>query len=277
MESRANISETIINTINAIFGDLFTSIDTSLYNTLDSLTFIDSSVLKDKYFEKIFGTSATSGILLICNSLIIAFVIYYAIKLLGRNFSDTKIENPWSFILKIIIFSICMNSAYFLMQLVLDINSNITLAIKSIGEDAFKKTVSFSGLIENINKNLKFTEDGLNVFSVDGLIKGTLTMSMLNLLTVYALRYIMVKIFVLFSPIAILSLSLDRTSWIFRLWAKNLGTLLVIQIVVSIVLLILFSMDFTGSEIMTKFIYLGGIYALIRANSYVKEFIMGGR
>ena len=102
-------------------------------------------------------------------------------------------------------------------------------------------------------------------------------MSMLNLLTVYSLRYIMVKIFVLLSPVAILSLSIERTSWVFRMWIKNLSSLLIIQIVVSIVLLILFSMDLTDSEVMTKFIYLGGIYALIRTNSFVKEFIMGGR
>ena len=276
MEKNTNTSEIIINTINSIFKNLFSSIDTSLYKILDKLTFIDSSILKDKNFEKIFGTSSTNGILLICNSLIIGFIIYYAIKYFNSNLNESKIENPWKFILKIIIFGICMNSSFFIIEQILNINYNITEAIRSIGEDIFKQKISFIGLIENINKNLKITEDSINIFSVDGIIKGTLTMSLLNLLTTYALRYIGIKIFVLIAPFAILTLSMEKTSWIFKIWMKNLISLLLVQIIISIVLLIIYSLNYENSEEITKFIYLGGIYALIRINSFVKEFVMRG-
>ena len=276
MEKNTNTSEIIINTINTIFKNLFSSIDTSLYKILDKLTFIDSNILKDKYFEKIFGTSSTNGILLICNSLIIGFVIYYAIKYFNSNLNEMKIENPWIFILKIIIFGICMNSSFFIIEQILNINYNITEAIRSIGEDIFKQKISFYGLIENINKNLKITEEGLNIFSVDGIIKGTLTMSLLNLLTTYALRYIGIKIFIIIAPFAILSLSMEKTSWIFKIWIKNLISLLLVQIIISIVLLIIFSLNYEITEEITKFIYLGGIYALIKINSFVKEFVMRG-
>ena len=276
MEKNTNTSEIIINTINTIFKNLFSSIDTSLYKILDKLTFIDSSILKNKNFEKIFGTSSTNGILLICNSLIIGFIIYYAIKYFNSNLNESKIENPWKFILKIIIFGICMNSSFFIIEQILNINYNITEAIRSIGEDIFKQKISFIGLIDNINKNLKITEDSINIFSVDGIIKGTLTMSLLNLLTTYALRYIGIKIFVLIAPFAILTLSMEKTSWIFKIWMKNLISLLLVQIIISIVLLIIYSLNYENSEEITKFIYLGGIYALIRINSFVKEFVMRG-
>ena len=49
--------------------------------------------------------------------------------------------------------------------------------------------------------------------------------------------------------------------------------LLFIQIIVALVLLILFSMDYSSGNLFTKFTYIGGIYALIKANSFVKEFI----
>ena len=275
MEQNSNISEVIINTINNIIGNLFTSIDNSLYQILDKLTFINADILKEKNFERIFGTSASNGILLICNSLLIGFIIYFAIKYFSNNFSKEKTENPWQFILKIIIFGICMNCSYFIIELILDLNSNISLAIRSIGEDIFKQEICFTGLIENMNKNLNFTDKNLNVFSIEGLIKGSLSMSLLNLLTVYALRYIMVKIFVLFAPFAILSLSLQKTSWIFRMWCKALVSQLIIQIVVAIVLLILFSIEYTNQELLSQFVYLGGIYALIKANGFAKEFMMG--
>ncbi len=275
MENSSNISTIVINTINTIFKNLFSSIDTSLYSILDELTFIDSNILNDKYFGSIFGTSAANGILLISNSLLIGFILYFAIKYLTSNFTFSKIENPLQFIFKLIIFGICMNCSYFIIEEILDINSYISSIIRSLGEDLFSQDICFANLIDNINTNLNITVDSIDVFSIDGLIKGTATISLLNLVTVYALRYIMIKIFVLLSPFAILSLSLENTSWFFRLWYKNLFSLLFVQIIVSLVLLILFSIDYTDNNLMIKFIYIGGIYALIKTNSFVREFMVG--
>ena len=234
MEQNANMSQVVIDTINTIFLNFFKSIDTNLYKILDELTFIDSDILQDKYFGKILGTSASNGILLIANALLIGFVLYYSSKYLASNFTFSKIENPVQFIFKLIIFGIAMNSSYFIIQQVLDINSNISNAIRSIGEDLFRQNICFSNLITSINNNLNMTSEGLNVFSVDGIIKGTTTISLVNLVTIYALRYIMIKIFVLISPFAILSLCMENTAWFFKLWSRNLFSMLFIQIIVSL-------------------------------------------
>ena len=268
------MTDTVIETINEIFKKLFSSIDTELYEVLDELTFVNSDILNDKFFAEIFGTSATNGILLISNALLLGFILYFAIKYLTSNLTYSRIENPVQFIFKLIIFGICMNGSYFIIEQVLDLNSNISLAIRSIGEDIFKKDISFSLLIDTINENLSINES-LDIFSLDGLIKGTTTISLLNLVLVYSLRYIMIKIFVLLSPFAILSLCLESSSWFFKLWYKNLFSLLFIQIVVSIILLILFSINYSSQDLFIKFSYIGGIYALIKANSFVREFMIG--
>lgn len=268
------MTDTVIETINEIFKKLFSSIDTELYEILDELTFVNSDILNDKFFTEIFGTSATNGILLISNALLLGFILYFAIKYLTSNLTYSRIENPVQFIFKLIIFGICMNGSYFIIEQVLDLNSNISLAIRSIGEDIFKKDISFSLLIDTINENLSINES-LDIFSLDGLIKGTTTISLLNLVLVYSLRYIMIKIFVLLSPFAILSLCLESSSWFFKLWYKNLFSLLFIQIVVSIILLILFSINYSSQDLFIKFSYIGGIYALIKANSFVREFMIG--
>ena len=275
MEQNTNMSQVVIDTINTIFSNLFKSIDTNLFKVLDDLTFVNSNILNDKYFGKIFGTSSTNGILLIANALLIGYILYYATKYLSSNFTFSKIENPTQFIFKLIVFGIAMNSSYFIIQQILDINSSISSAIRSIGEDLFRQNICFDNLIKSINSNLKIIDDNLNVFSVDGLIKGTTTISLVNLVTVYALRYVTIKILVLISPFAILSLCLENTSVFFKLWLRNLLSMLFIQIVVSLVLLILFSVDYSSKDLMVKFIYVGGIYSLIRANSFVKEFMMG--
>ncbi len=275
MENSTNITQTIIDTINTIFETLFSSIDNNLYSVLDDVTFINSDILQDKNFENLFGTSASNGILLIANSLLLAFILYYSARYLIAHFTYAQTEAPLSFIIKLILFGIGMNFSFFLIQLVLDLNSNISLAIRNLGENLFHKNICFSELITTINTSIAIDTNALNIFSLDGLIKGTLSVSLLNLVFSYSLRYILIKVFILLSPFAFLSLTLDKTNWFFKAWFRNLFSLLFIQIIVATVLVILFSMDYSSSNLFTKFIYVGGIYALIKTNSLVRDFIGG--
>lgn len=275
MENTTEITQTIIDTINSIFENLFSSIDNNLYSVLDEITFVSSDILYDKNFEKIFGTSTTNGILLIANSLLLGFILYYSARYLMSHITYHQVENPFGFIIKMILFGIFMNFSFFIMHNVLDLTSNISSAIRDLGENLFNSSICFSELINKINTNMAIDTNSLNIFSLDGLIKGTLSVSLLNLVFSYSLRYIMIKVFVLLTPFSFISLTLNTTSWFFKAWLKNLFSLLFIQIIVSLVLLILFSIDFSTSNLLNKFIYVGGIYALIKANTFVREFIGG--
>ena len=275
MEQSQNITQIIIDTINTIFENLFSSIDNTLYNLLDELTFINSDILTDKYFQEILGTSTSSGILLIANTLLFGFLLYYAIKYLLSHMTYDRIDKPSSFFIKMVLYAICMNSSFFIVELFVDLMSNISLVIRSIGEDLFNESICFSSLITNINTNIAVDTSSLNIFTIDGLIKSVLSVSLLNLVFTYSLRYIFVKVFVLITPFAFLSLILSNTSWFFKAWLKNLFSLLFIQIIVSLILLLMFSVDFSSTELLNKFIYVGGMYGLIKANSLVRDFIGG--
>ena len=269
----SNISKIIIETINKIITELTSSIDNKLYSILDNLAFINSNILNDENLEKIFGTSSSNGILLIANALLLGIILYFAIKYLLSHLTYSQIESPSQFIFKLIIFGICMNFSYFLVSLFLDLTCNISFAIINIGENIFNCDISFSDLINTINSSLSIEKSTINIFSLDGIIKSIISFSLLDLVFSYSFRFIMVKVFVLLTPFAILSLSLNNTSWFFKSWLKNLFSLLFIQIIISIILLILFSMDYSSSNLFSKFIYVGGLYALIKANSFVREFI----
>ena len=270
-----NVTQTIISTINNIFEQLFSSIDNNLYSTFDKITFINSDILKDNYFRNIFGTSTTNGILLIANSLLIGILLFYAVKYMMSNFTYERTENPFQFVFKCIIFGICMNCSFFIIEQILDLNNNVCSLIKGIGEDLWGKDICFTSLITEINENLSINKNNLDIFTLDGLIKGTLTISLLNLVFSYSLRYILIKVFILLSPFAFLSLTVNSISHFFKAWYRSFFSLLFIQLIVSIVLLLLFSMDYSKENLVNKFIYIGGIYVLIRANSIVKE-LFGG-
>ena len=97
MDQATNITQTIIDTINTIFENLFSSIDNNLYSVLDDITFISSDILNDKNFENIFGTQSSNGILLIANSLLLAFILYYAIKYLLSHLTFSRCRTTIKF------------------------------------------------------------------------------------------------------------------------------------------------------------------------------------
>ena len=275
MENTTEITKNIIETINTIFKNLFTSIDNSLYDVLDDLVFVNKNILTDKYFSKIFGLSSTNGILLVANSLLIGFLLYYSARYMLSNFTYSRIENPIQFVFKCIIFGIVMNSSFFVIEQILNLNLGVCELIRNIGQDLFGKDICFNELLNKINQNLAMNTENIDVFTIDGLIKGTITVSFMNLVLSYSLRYVIIKVLILLAPFAFLSLILENTVHFFKSWYRSLFSLLFVQIIVAIVLLLLFSMDYNKSNLLNKFIYIGGIYALIRANSMVKE-LFGG-
>lgn len=275
MEETSSLTNSIIQTINSIFQTLFSSIDNSIYKVLDKLVFINSDILNHSIFEKIFGTNTSNGLLVIANSLLIGFALYYGIRLLYSYYMNLQIERPYQFIFKLLIFGIVMNCSFSICKQFLELNSFISEAIQSLGRNLFGYDISFSELIHQLNDVLSLEEAEFNIFSFDGLLKGFISFSLFNLIFSYSLRFVLVKLFVLLTPFAVLSLINQSTSWFFKTWFRTILSLLLQQSLVSIILLLLFSVDLSSSDILSKLLCVGGMYALIRANSYMRTLIGG--
>ena len=274
MESM-NLTDVIIKTINSIFQTLFSSIDNSIYSFLDDIVFINTDILNESFIQKIFGTSSGNGLLLIVNSLLVGFLIYYGIKLLYSYYIGIQIERPYQFVFKVIIFGICINSSFFILEQLININSFISSAIRELGENIFNCNISFSELVNKLNDSISTENSTFNIFSFDGIIKTFASISLLNLVFSYSLRYIMLKVFILITPFAILTLINNSTSWFFKMYLRTIISLLLLQSLVSIILIVIFTFNFDTTDVFSQLMYIGGIYALIRANSYMKELIGG--
>lgn len=273
-EEVVNVTEIIFNTINTLFSNLFSSIDNSLYPLLDDLTFINEDFLKNSFLENILGSNSQNGIILIANSIILGFMIYYAISSFLAYFTFSPHQKPISFLFKVIFYTILMNFSFFFCEQIISLNSLLSLAIRNLGENLFSRSICFSSLIENLNSIISVGADDFNLFSIDGIIKGFISFGLFNLVFTYSLRYVLLKVFVLMCPFAILSLILDKTSWFFKTWLRSFITLLFVQNFISLVLLIAFSTEF-NDNFLSKLLYVGSIYALMKANSYARE-IFGG-
>lgn len=260
----------IIETINTLFNNLFSSIDNHIYANLDTFTFINNDILKNSIFEKLLGANGKTGILYLSDALLLGIIIYYAIRYSYSSFSGSNVEKPTQFVFKMIILGILINSSYFISDQILQLNFLISSSIQEIGEEIIGKQISFSNLIKELNSVISIGSNSFDLFSFDGIIKGFISVGLLNLLFSYSLRYVMVQVFVILTPLIFLSLMNSSTYWIFKSWFKAFLALLLLQSFISIILIVMLS--FSTSN---KILLIGAIYSLIRANTYMKE-IFGG-
>ena len=274
-EQSINVTEIILNSISEIFSKFFSSIDNTIYTLLDDITFITPSILQNNSFKKIIGENNYSGILLICNSLVLGFIIYYSINYLLSHLNSSKIDSPKQFIFKSIIFISIMNSSIWICEEIISLISLITNSISDISYHFFNSAISFSTFIENLNKIIYSNNSSFDFFSFDGIIKSFISFGMINLILTFSLRYIMIQVFILISPFAFLSLLLNSSEWFFRIWLKTFLGLLLTQIFISIILLLSFSIHDAFPISMTKILYIGIIFALSKSNNYMKE-LFGG-
>lgn len=276
MENNSSyITQTIIDTINTIFSNLFSSIDNNLYVILDKLLFISEDILKQSFLENLLGNSFSKSLLIIANCLLFGFSIYYCFKLLFSHFSYIELEKPYQFVFKLLFFAICINYSYFICEKILSINYLISSSICEVGKNIFNTDISFSNLLLKLNSIISIEQTSFNIFSVEGLIKSFISVGLFNLVFSYALRYILLKVFVLLTPFALLTLINHSTSWFFKTWFRSFLGLLLLQSFVSIILLIIFSLDFNSQDLFSKFLYIGGIFALSKANLYIRELVGG--
>lgn len=275
MEEQTNFTEIILNSINELFSMIFSSIDNTIYSTLDNLTFISKDILYDGNFQKILGQNANEGILLVCNSLIFGFIIYYSINYLISHLIYSKIDSPKQFIFKCIIFIAIMNSSLWICSEIINIITIITDTISALSYSLFGKETTFSNFINIINENIYSSNDGFTLISFDGFAKSFISFGLINLIFTYSLRYVMVLIFSLISPFAFLSLITNSSEWFFKIWIKNFLALLLVQVFITLILLLAFSIPIENNSNISKLLYIGIIYALTKANSYMRE-LFGG-
>ena len=270
-----NIVQSLLESINSIFSSLISSINSNIYTILDDLLFVNTNIFERTHFMNILSSSSNPGLVDVCNGLIYGFLLYYAFSLLLSYLTFSQVQKPSSFVFKIFLCAVAINSSRLICYTVIFVNSSISTAIRSIGENIFNTPICFNTLIENLNSTINTGANAFNLFTFNGLIRAFISIGFVNLAISYSLRYVMIQVFILICPFAILSLSIEKFSWIFKAWCKIFLSLLFLQILVSLILLITFSLEYIENDIFSQLVYIGSIYSIIKANSFLKEF-MGG-
>lgn len=272
--SNSEVVSIVLEVINTIFSNIFNSIDKTIFPLLDKLVFINTDIFSTgTKFNKVLSTSSSNGVLILANCLFTAFVLYYAGRLLLANLLGTQIESPGKFFMRAFLTGIAMNSALPICNFFINSTNLVSSFFCNLGKNIFGKEISFVTLISLLEPG---TTSGIDVLSLDGILSGALSVSAFALIISFSFRYILVEVLIILSPFAILCLSNSSTEGFFKSWFKCLLSLLILQVVISVMLLIPYSLLNANNDILfNKVLLVGSLTALLKSNQFVKEF-MGG-
>ena len=266
-----NLSSLICDTLNSIFFKIFSSIDNTIYSNLDNILFINSDIINDFKFQQLFGTDPTNGLLLLANSLIFGIVLFYILNFVVSHLIYSKIDSPYQFIFKCIIFIACMNSSLWICEKLVDFISIFSDFIREIGYSLTGFEINFSNLINDINSALYPSLETFDIFSFDGILKLSTTIGIVYILLTYSVRYILCKILILLAPFAFVSLINHHFDGFFKGWLKQFLIILSLQIFVSFALVLGFCLEFQTDNTLSKLIYFAIIAMIAKCHYNVKE------
>ena len=150
-ETSLNSSEIIsvvLEVINTLCSNLFSSIDETIFPLLDKLIFINNDIFSTgTKFNKLLSTSPSSGVLVLANSLFTAFVLYYAAKLIIANLTGSQIESPPKFFMRAFLAGVAMNSSVPICKFLITSTNLISSFFCQLGENIFCKEI-----LRNYNK-----------------------------------------------------------------------------------------------------------------------------
>lgn len=269
-----NIPEILNNSISTLIDKLLVSVDNNVFSILDEIVFIDKSILTNKYFISFFTKSFS--IVSLSKALLFGVLIYYAISHLFSLLTCNNSQKPISFLVKFLFSAILIHFSSSICEYIINFFDLLTDILRELGAILFSLQLSFSLIYERISA--LFWSDlpnTLSFFSFDGVLRAFISFGFINLLFTYSVRFIFIKILILMSPFAFLSIALEQTKWIFKIWLKNFIGQLCVQLFICIILLIMFSFHNSFNSVVTKLLYVASLMCLIKATSFVKDFTSG--
>ena len=263
--------ENILDNLNLISEKLFKSVEEQVYKVLDELVIIGPEILNQEPLKNICYSEKVNGIIIIANSLILFYIIYFIFNQLINLYNSKILENVYKFIIKITIIGIVVNYSYYICEELLNLFKLLSECVELFCKEITNQEITFVNLKEVIIN----IEDFLNndLLSLNGIIKGMVSFGSVSILINFAIRYVTVIFLILVSPFAFISLSSNLTSGVFKSWGKLLIVNLLIQIVVKFIMIIPIVYKDTSS-IMYKIILVGSIYLIYKINTFTKEFFV---
>lgn len=236
----------------------------------DSLMFLTTKSLGFSGNGSLSGDFAKVGqvILNLSEVFLIGIVLVFAFRCLFGYLAYKKTEIPWRFFLRMVIVGILAGGAFYFCFVAVSFTENVTEYVRSyLG----KEKVSFEVLEEKVEK-LEFKkikeEEVINLFDSDNIVNMVAYFSSIFVSFSMGIRYFLLEIFILSSPIFILFAGFKESKWLFSGWMKLFLGLLSSQVIVAI-LLGVFSFQHFGDSKISSILLAACLILMMKMNQFI--------
>jgi len=200
-----------------------------LYEVMDKTAFLTSKFLEiganGEFLDE--TQKIAEAILNLSNLVIWGVLLFFGFKSLFSYFLSKKVDVPWKFFIRMIVFGVFANASFFICYTGVFLAENCTDYIRSyVGEDK----ISFSFLEEYSGGEIDSDEEEIDAYTLDSLVTGFIYFSTFVTAVCLGGRYILIKVLMLLSPIFFILGGLKCSEKIFYKWCKCFIVLLFMQI-----------------------------------------------
>lgn len=258
----------IISNLDTTITNLYDSVSHEIFEILDKILVISPDILKLNPIKKVLNITEGSYMAAIVSCFITLSGICFVIYRLASMYNGTNNKNPYKYIITVIVCAIIATNCLYLCKTVLNIYELFTNVVMELGSAISGQEITFKTFGEHIHSLNKNMSDSF--LSVDGMTKGIIVFSLVNLLINFSVRYVWIIFLLLVTPVAIMLNISKASSGIFKSWCRSLLLNLTYQVIVKFVLIIPISLK-SGDELISKIVLLGTMYILYKLNSFVQE------
>ena len=145
-------AQNIINSLNTVSQKLFKSLDNEIFEKIDDLVNVNSDLFNKSPLKDVFFQDKTNALIIIANSLILFYVIYFVFLKLISIYNGNKSQSIYMFVIKLIIVTVMVNFSYYVCREIVNMIGLLTDCVDGGLYDLLGKKVSFVSLKENIVK-----------------------------------------------------------------------------------------------------------------------------
>ena len=261
----------IINNFNVLSEKFFKILQRDVFPLIDQILEVNSSILAKEPLKDLMN-GKNNGMIMLANTLLLLFVLFYIIKQLIFLYNGDSMEDVYYFLGKFVFMMILVNNSYEICKFLFEIFDSLSDGITKFCFSTVNQTINFELLGKEI-MNIKGM-DSADFISVAGLIKGILSGASISLLITLSIRYVTIIFLILVSPFAFLCLYDPATVSFSKIWFRTLLINLLIEIFIKLIILIPILYDDKNSDIY-KVIVLGCLYLMSKISSFISAFFTG--
>lgn len=266
------MSSNIVDSIQEWAFFIYESFHNNISSVLDNIVFIKVDMINNRAIFNFNGNSAINVVEKIANTFLYGILIYIIFKYLISKITNDEVENISFTLYKIIIAAILISFSSEICNMILEINGYITDEILKVGKTLTNKEISFDELFRKIYTIISY-QKSKDASSVNSILQGFVSFGLINLILVYSLRYIYIKVLSILIPFAIIFKTNRKTEYIYKAWLKSFMGLLFLQHLIAIILILAISIKNGDVSLHSKVICVGCVYALMQVNELQREII----